>query len=88
MSTSLEMWGGEPEDTGDLDDAPLGKSDKDLKAEALSREHLLTHIPKNVWCKTCARAKMNAKRARRKANKAEHQAEPRVFGDLVTADHM
>eukprot|EP00972_Heterocapsa_arctica_P083371 12286147-Heterocapsa_arctica.AAC.1 len=31
---------------------------------------------------------MNAKRARRKASKAERQAELHVFGDLVTADHL
>eukprot|EP00972_Heterocapsa_arctica_P022849 3362250-Heterocapsa_arctica.AAC.1 len=31
---------------------------------------------------------MNAKRARRKANKAERMAEIRVFGDVVTADHL
>eukprot|EP00972_Heterocapsa_arctica_P019581 2889754-Heterocapsa_arctica.AAC.1 len=31
---------------------------------------------------------MNAKRARRKATKAERQAELRVFGDLGTADHL
>ncbi len=68
-------------------DAPVSVQ-KDLKAIALSREHLLTHLPKNPWCHACQRSKVNAKRARRKANKAARLAEIRVFGDLVTADHL
>ena len=68
-------------------DAPE-PSQKDLKAVAASREHLLTRIPKNAWCRACQRAKMNAKRARRRTNKAARMAEIRVFGDLVTADHL
>eukprot|EP00972_Heterocapsa_arctica_P034737 5114009-Heterocapsa_arctica.AAC.1 len=31
---------------------------------------------------------MNAKRARRRVDKAERMAALRVFGDLVTADHL
>eukprot|EP00972_Heterocapsa_arctica_P073342 10831532-Heterocapsa_arctica.AAC.1 len=76
--------GGPPQADGNPDEEEP-KSDRDLKADALSREHLLTHIPKNVWCKACQRAKMNAKRARRKANKAERMAEIR-FG-MVILDH-
>eukprot|EP00972_Heterocapsa_arctica_P057731 8516566-Heterocapsa_arctica.AAC.1 len=78
---------GGPEEP-DVPEEAQDPGQKDLKAVALSRDHLLTHIPKNAWCRACQRAKMLAKRARRKANKADRIAEIRAFGDLVTADHL
>ena len=36
--------------------ARVGK--RDLKAEALSVEHMLTHLPKNSYCSVCQRAKL------------------------------
>eukprot|EP00972_Heterocapsa_arctica_P009523 1404419-Heterocapsa_arctica.AAC.1 len=56
------------------------RSDRDLKADALSRDHLLTQLPQNVWRKACQRAKMNAKRARHEEVKA--------LSDLFAADHL
>ena len=44
--------GSSDEDDGDSD--PL----RDLRAEAISTRHLLTHRPKNRYCKACVRCKM------------------------------
>ena len=60
---------------------------RDLKAEALSISHLMTHNPKNPHCSSCQRAKMQAKPAPRRKNKHPEDA-PTVFGEQVTADHL
>ena len=58
----------------------------DLKREALSIRHQLTHVPKNRYCPACLRAKMVRKHARRsKSSIAEKLTK---FGDLVNADHV
>ena len=44
----------------------------------------MIHIPKNPFCQGCLRAKLNAKRARRRYIKCEANA----FGDIVSADHL
>ena len=44
----------------------------------------MIHIPKNLYCQGCLRAKLNAKQARRRHIKPEASA----FGDIVTADHL
>ena len=67
------------------------KARQDLKAEALTLAHQLTHLPKNPWCPACQAAKMTKRHARRK--KAEFcegfkQHVPKAFGDSVTADHL
>jgi hypothetical protein len=43
---------------GDESDEPLEEPGGDLKEEAVSLTHLLTHHPKNKWCQYCMRAKM------------------------------
>ena len=42
---------------------------RDLKVEALSIGHLMTHNPKNPYCSSCQRAKMQAKPAPRRKRK-------------------
>ena len=44
----------------------------------------MIHITKNLFCSGCLRAKLNAKRARRRHTKPEANA----FGDIVTAEHL
>ena len=58
---------------------------RDLKAEAVSREHLMTHMPKNKWCPACQRAKMQHKACRKGSSLGPV---PESFGDQVTADHI
>ena len=59
---------------------------RDLKKEAVSLNHLMTHRRKNPYCASCQRAKHQAKPARRKAKRLEDP--PTQFGDIVTSDHM
>jgi len=58
---------------------------RDLKAEAVSIEHLMTHLPKNPHCTSCQRSKMQRKPCRRGAGLGKR---PKNFGDQVTADHI
>jgi hypothetical protein len=58
----------------------------DLKEEAVSLTHLLTHHPKNKWCQYCMRAKMPRVHCRVKDGAGGPPAT--VFGDSVTADHV
>ena len=67
------------------DDVASGAERRDLKAEAISLQHLLTHKPKNPWCTTCSRAKATRRPCRRKS---AFGAPPEHFGDQVTADHV
>ena len=55
-----------------------------LKREAESREHKLTHIPKNHYCDACLRGKMKEKYSR---GGAFHR-EMKKWGDLLTLDHL
>ena len=59
---------------------------RDLKAEAVSLEHMMTHTPYNVHCPSCVRAKMLRRLARRVVH--DPAAMPNKFGDLVNADHI
>ena len=62
-----------------------------LKAEAVSRQHLLTHLPKNPYCPACTWAKTLREQQRKKANKGYNKlkpyAEPTKFGGLCTMEH-
>ena len=60
------------------------KYNRNRKEEACSKQHLLTHLPKNPYCVGCLRAKMNAKRV----HKHQAQSSAKAFGDIVTADHL
>ena len=59
---------------------------RDLKAEAISLRHMMTHLPKNKHCPYCRWAKAIAKHARRRGHKREEEL-PKKFGQLVTGDH-
>ena len=51
------------------EDAPLGLDGRrDLKTEAVSLEHMLTHTPFNAHCPSCLRGKM----LRKPASRADH----------------
>ena len=79
-------------DVGDAEavvdgDGPLDDDGKrDLKMEAVSLEHAMTHAPFNVHCPSCVRAKMLRRPARRVVH--DPAATPKKFGDLVNADHV
>ena len=59
--------------------------------EAVSLEHLATHIPKNLFCPGCAWGKTLRAQQRKKANKAYRKLkpydEPKSFGGLCTMNH-
>ena len=60
-----------------------------LKEDAKSLSHMLTHVPKNPYCTTCQRAKMQAKSApNRKGLHSDGSARPKGFGVEATADHF
>ena len=73
---------------GESDDEGEGpkKTEENLRAEAMSPSHLLTHRPKNPYCETCKRAKMLKPQARRKGGSRFVEAE--AFGDHIVADHV
>ena len=62
------------------------RTPRDLKAEAISLPHLLTHMPYNPYCEACKLAKMTRKQAWRQHK--EPDAKPKKFGDLVSADYI
>ena len=68
---------------------PVGRSEKerDLKKEALSVHHLLTHMPKNRYCAACMKAKMQKAHCRKKKGESLGPR-PLNFGDQITADHL
>ena len=71
----IDVGHAEPED----EESPLEHDGKrNLKAEAASMEHMLTHTSFNVHCPSCLRAKML-----RKPTRVEHDptAAPKRFGD-------
>ena len=59
---------------------------RDLKAEAVSLGHMMTHTPYNVHCPSCVRAKMLRQPARRVIH--DPAAMPKKFDDLLNADHI
>ena len=84
-------------DDGDQELQRLPTKGEKLKAEAISLSHLLTHTPKNPYCETCQRAKMQAKAApnRKAKNKTKNSSPdegeeipPKKFGDAITGDHF
>ena len=59
---------------------------RNLKAEATSLRHLMTHFPKNPHCSACMRAKMCAKSA--PVRKHDPDDAPSKSGEQFTADHI
>ena len=83
---AAEMAEADPPEGG----APKGKvalPPRDLVKEAVSVNHLMTHLPKNPHCSACQRAKIMTKPARRKL-KGRRNRKVKRFGDIVTADHV
>ena len=71
--------------SGDIVVYDESKADE-LKREARSVEHQLTHTPKNPYCDVCARAKMYRQQARRR--EPDCREVPSNFGDLLHVDHV
>ena len=53
-----------------------------LKAEAKSKRHMLTHIPKNPYCDVCSKAKMYKPPGYAKGGSS--MVDAKKFGDHVT----
>ena len=71
----------------DYEMATTPEREKELRRIARSLEHAMTHLPKNLYCKWCQRAKLYKKPARRiKGRRGE--IKPDHFGICVTCDHM
>ena len=73
--------GAEPETSGD-EQEHVGS--RDLRLEANSLQHLLTHKPKNLYCPICQVANAQQRRHLRGPMSGIHGAEQ--FGDYITAD--
>ena len=79
---------------GDTDDETLAppkphsikRAPGDLKAEARSLKHLLTHHPKNPHCEVCRVAKLTRRPARR--NRDKPSIAPKKFGEVGNADYV
>ena len=56
----------------------------DLRAEALSLNHLMAHLPKNPFCEACRKAKAIRTQKRKKVDGYK----PTMFGEQTTADHL
>jgi hypothetical protein len=57
------------------------------KARAKTKEHLLTHLPKNNHCSACMRGKMIDTHKRAKKGEALGPL-PTKFGEQITCDHL
>ena len=71
------------EDIAPLEE-PEAKGRRDLKLEASSLRHLLTHLPKNPHCPSCQQAKMR----QRYSHKGAFKREIDKFGEIITCDHV
>ncbi len=60
------------------------------KLEATSLRHLMTHHPKNIYCRTCCLAKVQHSPHKRKARSSfwKGKPQPNKFGEQITADHI
>ena len=61
-----------------------------LRDEAVSKERQLFYFPKNPFCDTCNRAKLLARRFRRKP-RPDHEPDEhaaKCFGEVLAADHI
>ena len=60
---------------------------RDLRVEAVSTRRLLTHQPKNRYCKACLRCKMQRTPCKRGAS-SNYGPKPDKFGDICACDHV
>ncbi|CAE7040332.1 JNK [Symbiodinium sp. CCMP2592] len=83
---------GAPDDTKKVPDKPKHQSPpdepraRDLREEAKSIRHLMTHLPKNPYCDACQRAKMENVKSFRQDSPRDKGFEK--FGEHVTIDTM
>ena len=63
------------------------RTPRDLKAEANSLPHLLTHTPFNPYCEAC-KACENDDASKPGDNTRSRTTKPKKFGDLVSADYI
>ena len=78
-----------PEPQEDSDAAPEKEpqtNEQRLREEAHSREHLMTHRPKNPFSPICQRAKMYAPQARKVGGSSS--IESKSYGAHLTVDHL
>eukprot|EP00971_Amphidinium_carterae_P208356 4134138-Amphidinium_carterae.1 len=68
------------------DQAMTGRQRGHLLIEAQSTTHQLTHLPKNLFCHTCARGKAINKRSPHTSG-SDLYKQAKKFGDVVTVDH-
>ena len=61
-----------------------------MRDEAMSLKHRLFHFPKNAFCDICNRARMLARRVRRKPRPDDEDDpfEASEFGEVIAADHI
>ena len=62
------------------------RTEAQLRAEAKTLQHMMTHLPKNPFCTHCQRAKMENVRLHRRGGADAHECTK--FGDIVTVDTM
>ena len=62
------------------------RTEDQLRAEAKTLQHMMTHLPKNPFCAHCQRAKMENVRLYRRGGADAHECTK--FGDMVTVDTM
>ena len=67
---------------------PKPSKEQRLRAEAVSLDHLLTHTPKNPYCISCMRGKMQQAHTSDRSKQLNRDPEPTAFGENVTADHF
>ena len=64
------------------------KTPDELRAEANSIEHLMTHFPKNKHCDAWSRAKMQQHQTPDRSGQLGRPDAPTSFGEILTADHF
>ena len=70
-----------------LEEAQESKNER-LRREAVSIEHMMTHVPTNPLCRACSRAKTVARPHRVNAPFDGYGRLPEEFGDEVAADYL
>ena len=64
----------------------LDRGEAELRDEARTLRHMVTHTPKNPYCETCKCAKMYNPTKRSKGESLT--VESNKFGDHITGDHL
>ena len=91
IRSNLVLLGAGEVSEGDVDEVLDPKPKKTLE-EAESREHRMTHLPKNPHCEVCSKAIIQRTPKRRKSSKPsaaeEAKPQPTKFGEQVTGNHF